>query len=374
VEIGAIGGFVGARNAQTPRPSCERVRAGVLLALLVAGALLAGCSKPHASPPAAEPFDGEAALAAVKAFALEGNGTPRYRIPGTAGQAEGLAHLWDAMDVPGWERHRQDLNGSQYLALDRSMVAGYGAGSSSCPKEWEEKVPSLPFTNAWAVRRGTAQAEAGAGLVLLAAHWDSQPESNYDPDPSRRHLPDPGANDGASGVGVLLELMHDLEGRGARLPFDVAVLFLDGEDGFYACYPLAGSLFFAQNPPEPLRAFVLLDMVGDAGARFPREAYSRGSALAILDVLWAHGQERAPGAFVNDTRPILDDHVAFIQRKVPSVDIIDLARRDSPTDGFPPQWDTSGDTVDKLSADMLGKVGQTLVDALQDPAFAAALG
>jgi hypothetical protein len=350
------------------------VRAGVLLALLLAGTLLAGCFR-HDSPPAtpqANPFDGAAALDAVKAFALEANGTPRYRIPGTAGQAEGLAHLWQAMDVPGWERHRRDFNGTQYLALDRSTVTHYQAGTPYCPKEWEQKVPSLPFTNVWAVRRGTG--EPGQGLVLLAAHWDSQPESNFDPDPAKRHLPDPGANDGASGVGVLLQLMHHLEGEGARLPFDVAVLMLDGEDGFFACYPIAGSLDFAQNPPEPLRAFVLLDMVGDGGARFPREARSVASAPALVDVLWAHGQRNAPASFVNESRSVEDDHLAFIQRKVPSVDVIDLARHDSPSGGFPPQWDTTGDTVDKLSAEMLGQVGQTLADALQDPAFPAALG
>jgi hypothetical protein len=349
------------------------VRVGGVLAVLVAGTLLAGCSKPHAEPPPPPPvsFDGQAALAAVKAFALEGNGTPRYRIPGTAGQAEGLAHLWDAMDVPGWERHRQDLNGTLYLQLDRSTVAGYGPGTSSCPKDWEAKVPSLPFTNVWAVRRGAGPHH---GLVLLAAHWDSQPESNFDPDPAKRHLPDPGANDGASGVGVLLELMRYLDEQDVTLPFDVAVLLLDGEDGFFACYPLAGSLYFAQDPPEPLAAFILLDMVGDPGARFPREGYSAQSAPGLVDVLWSHGRRVAPENFVNESRSVEDDHLAFEQQGIPSVDIIDLARHNSPSGGFPPQWDTTNDTVDKLSADLLGKVGQTLVDSLRDPAFEASLG
>ena len=350
------------------------MQARVALVLLLVP-LLAGCSRPppEQEPPRTEqaPFDGQAALDAVMAFALQGNGTPRYRIPGTVGQVEGLAHLWQAMDVPEWERHRQDLNGTQYLALDRSVVEAYGPGSDDCPQEWEDRLPSLPFTNVWAVRRGIGN--PSGGLVLLAAHWDSQPESNFDPDPSKRHLPDPGANDGASGVGVLLELMRHLEEQHIHLPFDLAVLFLDGEDGFFACYPLAGSLYFAQNQPEPLRAFILLDMVGDPGARFPRERNSAASAPELLHVLWTHGQLVAPDNFVDDTRGVLDDHSAFIQEGVPSVDIIDFARSDSPNGGFPPQWDTTHDTVDKLSADMLGKVGQVLVDALQDPHFESAL-
>jgi glutaminyl-peptide cyclotransferase len=209
--------------------------------------------------------------------------------------------------------------------------------------------------------------------VVLAAHWDSQPESNFDPDPARRGLPDPGANDGASGVGVLLELMRHMEAHHVHLPFDVAVLLLDGEDGFFACYPLAGSLAFAQGPPEPVRAFVLLDMVGDPGARFPRELYSRHSAQPLQDLLWTHGQRLAPRNFVDDQRSVLDDHSAFIQAGVPSVDVIDLARADSPNGGFPPQWDTTHDTVDKLSADLLGRVGQLLLDALQDPRFEGTL-
>jgi hypothetical protein len=347
-----------------------------LPALAAAALLLAGCAGPGSggpeatsTPPAPPPitFDGEAALEAVKAFALNGNGTPRYRIPGTAGQAEGLAHLWSAMDVDGWERRRQDLNGSDYLRLDRSVVAGYGPGSRECPEEWEAKLPSLPFTNVWAVRRGVG--DVTPGLVVVAAHWDSQPESNFDPDPAKRHLPDPGANDGASGVGVLLELMRHLEEGRVRLPFDLAVLLLDGEDGFFACYPLAGSLHFAQHPPEPVRAFVLLDMVGDPGARFPREGASLRSAPDLVGLLWRHGQRIAPESFVDETRSVLDDHSAFIQAGVPSVDIIDLAREDSPHGGFPPQWDTTEDTVDKLSAEMLAKVGQVVLDALQDPAF-----
>ena len=346
-----------------------------LLAVVLLGAGLAGCSHPAAPgpTPTAQPkatFDGAAALGFVKQFALEGNGTPRYRIPATAGQAEGAAMLWNATVVPGWTRSWQNLTGADYLKLDRSMVAGYtpgpGVNRDACSEEDERAVPALPFSNLFVVHPA---ATAGAPLVVLAAHWDSQMHSDNDPDASRRRLPDPGANDGASGVGVLLQLMRELSG--VPLKVGVGLLFLDGEDGFYDCYPLAGSLFFAAHPLQRPSAFVLLDMVGDGQAVYPRESASVQSAPKLVDLLWRHGQALDGKAhFVDSQVSIEDDHLAFIHAGVPSVDLIDAGR---PT-VFPPQWDTSFDTVDRLDAGMLGLVGKTLLLSLQDPGLANSFG
>jgi hypothetical protein len=110
-------------------------------------------------------------------------------------------------------------------------------------------------------------------------------------------------------------------------------------------------------------AFILLDMVGDPGAKFPREGYSRNAAPALQDLLWRHGQARAPQHFTDDVRSILDDHLSFIHHGIPAVDIIDAGRPGT----FPPQWNTAGDTVEKLDAAMLGLVGDVLLDALTDP-------
>jgi Peptidase family M28 len=333
---------------------------------------VAGClrySPPSPVDPAPEPFDGTAALAFVAGFALRDDGTPRYRIPGTEGQAEGAAYLWNATDLPGWQRSWHNLTGAEYRALDRRIVAGYtepderndppgGGFPRGCTSEEHAAVPGLPFSNLLVVRRA---ADPAAPLLLVGAHWDSQMHSDFDPDPAKRDLPDPGANDGASGVGVLLQLMRELEGR--TLPFSVGLLFIDGEDGFYDCYPLAGSLHFAAHPPEPVAAFVLLDMVGDPGAKFPREGYGRSAAPGLQDLLWRHGQALAPQHFTGDVRSILDDHLSFIHHGVPSVDIIDAGRPST----FPPQWNTAGDTVDKLDAATLGLVGDVLLAALADP-------
>jgi Zn-dependent M28 family amino/carboxypeptidase len=278
--------------------------------------------------------------------------------------------LWNATDLPGWQRIWQNFTGADYLALDRGVVRGYTPGPGVerrwCTQEAEAKVPSLRFANLLVVHH----AAAGAPLMLLGAHWDSQMHSDVDT-PANRSKPDPGANDGASGVGVLLQLMRQLP---AGLPVSVGLLFVDGEDGFYDCYPDAGSLYFVQKPHEPLAAFVLLDMVGDAGALYPRESHSLQSARWLVDLVWRHGQSTPYGAahFVNTTTGIEDDHLAFIGAGIAAIDIVDAARPDTAY-GFPPQWDTTRDTVEKLDAAMLGLVGETLLATLRDPALAALL-
>lgn len=347
-------------------------------AVLVVPLLLAGCGTPKDEAPPVTSVDGDAALEFVKAFALRDDGAPRFRIPGTQGQAEGAAYLWQATGLAGWERTWQNLTGADYVALDRSAVQSYtqpnaandpagGGPPRGCTPAESAAVPTLPFHNLVAVRRAAAN---DAPMLLLGAHWDSQMHSDFDPDPAKRDDPDPGANDGASGVGLLLQMMRELDAQAPDLPFSVGMFFIDGEDGFFDCYPLAGSLYFAQNQPFPVAAFVLLDMVGDPGALYPKEGYSRNSAPELQELLWRHGQARAPEHFINKTVSIQDDHVALIQAGIPSVDIIDAGRRGT----FPPQWDTTMDTVDKLDAAMLGLVGDVLLAAMLDDEMAALLG
>jgi hypothetical protein len=339
------------------------VKALAAVALLLACGL-AGCGEKAQPAPAA--FDGGAALAFVKQVALQADGSPRFRIPGTQGQLDGAAALWNASAVAGWERAWQNFTGPDYLGLDRSVVRGYtpgpGVDRRYCTEEAEAKVPSLRFANLFASRPA---ADPAAPMLLLGAHWDSQMHSDNDIQ-ANRSKPDPGANDGASGVGVLLQLMRAVDAA-EPFPFAVGILFIDGEDGFFDCYPDAGSLWFAQHLPRPVAAFVLLDMVGDPGALYPKERYSATSAPALQALLWRHGQATPYGAahFVNGTATIEDDHLAFIHAGIPAVDIIDAGR---PTT-FPPQWDTAFDTVDRLDARMLGLVGDTLMATLRDPAL-----
>ena len=335
------------------------------LALLFVLAGLSGCAS-TTGPPA---FDGAKALEFVKAFALNPDGSVRYRIPSTVGQQTGASMLWRSSDLAGWTRTFQNFTGRDYMALDRSVVRGYTEASpyNGCTKADHDAVANLTFANLLVTRPGPA----GAPTLMLAAHWDSQMHSDNDPDPSKRDLPDPGANDGASGVGLLLQLMRHLDGM--ELPFTVTVFFVDGEDGFYDCYPDAGSLYDAQHPIGALPdAFILLDMVGDPGALYPKETHSRfgpPSGAVLQDLVWGHAQRLPGGAahFRNSTRTIEDDHLAFLDVGVPSLDIVDAGGPAT----FPAQWDTTFDTVDKLSASMLALVGDALLGTLADPAFSA---
>jgi Zn-dependent M28 family amino/carboxypeptidase len=346
-------------------------------AVLVLAVLLAGCGSGGPGGPSStssssgdgEPaaFDGDAALDFVKGFALGPDGAPRYRIPGTVGQQQGAAYLWQETAVAGWQRTWQNLTGEDYAKLDRSAVASYTSVGGSCTQADHDRVPTLPFHNLLAVR----SSGANSPLLLIGAHWDSQMHSDYDPDPAKRDLPDPGANDGASGVGLLLQMMRELDASLPQLPFSVGVLFIDGEDGFFDCYPLVGSLAFAQDPPVDVGAFILLDMVGDPGAKYPRESYSHDSAPGLVDLVWRHGQALDGGVhFINRTVRIQDDHVAFAREGIPSIDVIDAGRVGT----FPPQWDTTGDTVDKLDPAMLALVGDTLLASMADPEMATLLG
>lgn len=168
-----------------------------------------------------------------------------------------------------------------------------------------------------------------------------------------------GANDGASGVGVLLSLARTYAPQG-----DITIVFFDGEDGFQDCHPLAGSLYYARTMTDRPGAMLLLDMVGDPNAKFPLEGHSKDSGRALQSLLWSRGKATLPDAFTNIEKEVYDDHIPFIQEGIPSVDLIDFA------DGFPPYWHTSRDTMDNLDRDFMNQI-QTIVEGTLDDWFQA---
>ena len=165
--------------------------------------------------------------------------------------------------------------------------------------------------------------------VLLLAHWDCRPWADKDPDPDRRTEPVDGANDGASGVAVLLEIARQLAVSPVNKGVDL--LFVDAEDwgtdGNDESWAL-GTKYFVENPVvkgySPEYA-VLLDMVGGEGATFCREYFSERSAPHVSEELWriAHklGYEEM---FLNRMgSAVMDDHVQLIKAGIPAVDIIE---------------------------------------------------
>ncbi len=210
------------------------------------------------------------------------------------------------------------------------------------------------MVNIIGLRRGR-----GPGLIMLCAHYDSRPVADQDPDPANRNRPIPGANDGASGVAVLLEIARVI--KGASLQKSVAFLFFDGEDlgDTFDGGMFFGSKHFARNMTvngQNLRGErgLLLDMVGDADFRSADEQYSRQYARAVVDSFLLAARRLGFQDRFYQPPPlwILDDHIPLNEAGIPTVNIIDFDY---------PYWHTLADTPDKCSPQTLRIVGQTVL-------------
>ena len=200
--------------------------------------------------------------------------------------------------------------------------------------------------------------------LLLLAHWDTRPWADNDPDAANHKLPVMGANDGASGVGVLLQLARHLKDAGTKLGIDILLVDAEdmGVDDNEESWAL-GTQYWASHPHvqgyKPVFG-ILLDMVGSANATFTREYYSMQHASGFVDLVW----RCAAGSHFIDAQggAVTDDHVFVNRAGIPCVDIIDM-RSDSDT-GFCPEWHTINDTMSGISAATLAEVGQTLLNVI----------
>lgn len=196
--------------------------------------------------------------------------------------------------------------------------------------------------------------------ILYLAHWDTRPVSDAagSSDPT---APMPGANDGGSGVAILLGVADAL--RALPPGIGVDLLFVDGEDyGDFGTDTdvLIGSKYYARNQlPGPRPRFaVLFDIVGHAGAVFEKEGYSVIGAPRVVDLVW----EVAAQLGFQETFPdrvgiqITDDHVPLQRAGIQAIDIIDLSYR---------YWHTPEDTLDKISAETLQVVGDVAMAVLR---------
>ncbi len=198
--------------------------------------------------------------------------------------------------------------------------------------------------------------------ILLLAHWDSRPWADNDPDPSKHSTPVDGANDGASGTGVLLELARTLPKDGNTLGVDILLCDAEdwGEDSNDDSWAM-GARYFANNLPVKgyiPSAAILLDMVGAPDATFMREYFSQQSNPALADQIWSLAKKLGhEQMFVNRMgSAINDDHVELIKAGIPTIDRIDY-REGS---GFFSGWHTASDNMDCISKETLGAVGSIL--------------
>lgn len=293
-----------------------------MLARLLAGTLITAACAQAPEPP---PFDGEAALAYARTQVEFG---PR---------------------IPGTEAHRRMgdwLDSTLRVRADEVVV-----------QSWDHHAADgtvLPLRNF--VARFNIEA---ADRILLLAHWDTRPVA--DAAGSRDTTAAvPGANDGASGVAVLLGVADALKANPP--PVGVDLLFVDGED--YGTFTpevdvLLGSKYYARNPvsgPMPLFA-ILFDMVGDADLKIYQEGFSLTGAPAVVERVWEVAADLGyADVFVPRSRhTITDDHIPLQEAGFRAIDIIDFDY---------PAWHTAEDTIDKISAASLGIVGRVALGVI----------
>lgn len=214
--------------------------------------------------------------------------------------------------------------------------------------------------------------------VLVCAHWDCRPWADNDPDGSNHRTPVMGANDGASGVAVMLELARQCRAINSSVGIDFICFDMEDygvpywdqqrapSDGSDWCL---GSRHWAQHPHvENYKAEfgVLLDMVGGKDAQFCYEGYSLRYARPIVARVWGTAARLGyKNYFVQkDGSWATDDHVPVNElRAIPCIDIIPYVEGNN-NSNFGATWHTVNDTPENISMDALKAVGQTMVEVL----------
>jgi len=211
--------------------------------------------------------------------------------------------------------------------------------------------------------------------VLLMAHWDSRPFADYDEDVSKHRDPIDGANDGASGVGVLLEAARQFGIKSPEVGVDI--VFFDLEDWgppndldmYSEDYWGLGSQYWSKNPHVfgyQASYGILLDMVGASNPTFRKEYFSRQYAEFVLNKVWQRAYDLGYGSYFldEDGAAINDDHVYVNEyAKIPSIDIIHLNPIGS-NKSFFKYWHTTGDNMDQIDQQSLKIVGQVVLDVV----------
>ena len=212
--------------------------------------------------------------------------------------------------------------------------------------------------------------------LLVCAHYDSRPWADNDPDSANWRKPVMAANDGASGVGVMLELARLMQ-NDTTLRVGVDFVCLDAEDWGtpqWADVPddadswALGAQYFAENLPKgyDVRYGILLDMVGGQGARFFQEGVSKQYAPEIVKKVWRAARKAGYGSmFPNEEGGMItDDHVPLNQKgRIPTIDIISYYP-DCQQSSFGPTWHTVSDDMQHLDRNTLKGVGQVMVQVI----------
>ncbi len=200
------------------------------------------------------------------------------------------------------------------------------------------------------VQNVIARKGSGTPWIILGAHYDSRIWADHDPDPSKRQQPVPGANDGASGVAVLLELARKIPDNNGK---QIWLVFFDAEDnGNIPGWDwLLGSKVFVSKLSCCPNSVVVVDMIGDSDLQIYEEKFSNPE---IVRQIWAQAGKLGYGDHIISIPKYAmeDDHTPFLQAGMPAIDMIDFDY---------PYWHTTHDLPDKVSGQSMKVVGQTLL-------------
>ena len=278
---------------------------GLLLASILGWYAFAFLTQPE---PAPTNFDGQRALADVETQVAFGP-----RTPGSDAHAKVLEWMRMELSSAGWDSRIQS---AEKLGHPIKNVIAY---------------------------RGEAPPK-----IILGAHYDSRMVADKDPDPLKIMEPVPGANDGASGVAVLLELARVL----SEDTVPIWLVFFDAEDnGRIPGWDwILGSRAFVEVLENRPKAVVIVDMIGDSDQNIYIE---RNSNTELVEEIWGIAGELGYSERIIPIvkHSILDDHTPFLEAGIPAVDMIDFDY---------PYWHTTADTPDKVSAESLESIGLTL--------------
>lgn len=324
-------------NDKLPPSAQEYHHVKLITLFFIPALILTGCNTPQPEKPPAQP---QQQTMEKRSPAFDGAQAYRYltaqtdfgpRNPNSKGHKACMAYLENEL-----KRYADEVT------LQRFSHKGYNE--------------TLNLANVFARFNPTASKR-----ILLLAHWDTRPRAEEDPDPAQRDRPIIGANDGASGVAILLELARMF--KTTPPPIGVDILLTDGEDygdaqkdGNNELYFLGAKHFAKTKSPEYVPQFgILLDMVGDRDLQLPMEQNSMRFAPQLMDIVWAAAEEHGITQFIRvPGEMISDDHLPMNEAGIPTIDIIDFQY---------PYWHTQQDTPDKCSPQSLEAVG-TVVAAV----------
>ena len=265
--------------------------------------------------------------------------------PSTFDSTRAYGHMRDMVEIgPRVSGTPANVKTRQYIT---STLAAMGIKAVEQPFEGRTPLGSVKMANLIATLPGTRPER-----IIIGSHFDTKLFREF------RFV---GASDGGSSTAALLELARTLKAR--PRPFTIELLFLDGEEAvveWSATDSTYGSRYYVENARttktlSSIKAFILLDMIGDRNLNIRRES---NSTPWLTDAVWAAARRLGhTRTFLSESTPIEDDHVPFLQAGVASVDIIDLDY---------PAWHTADDTLQNVSAQSLQIVGDVVLAALPD--------